>query len=224
VPSASFVTKLRRYRGRCAVKSTRAAQETEEQRSPVTLAPIGELLLASGNEIVAAASVLGENQKLAENPGSLSGAGCTLANAGRALVNSGDFLSRADGSNGDWDTHLSRAAEELSAAAGYISATGAEAAELLLEDSSSSLHNAASALLEARFVDCDQQGSWVMEDANLSLVESGQSLSSAAAKIKDYARSMSGEVGPCALAGEHLYTASTHLEQAGDSLCRLTLK
>eukprot|EP00959_Pyramimonas_sp_CCMP1952_P459475 9478319-Pyramimonas_sp.AAC.1 len=86
----------------------------EKQPSPITLAPIGERLVACGNEIVAAASVLGENQKLTENPASLSGAGCALANSGRAILGAGDFLSRADGENGDWDIHLPTAAEQIS--------------------------------------------------------------------------------------------------------------
>ena len=100
---------------RCTKWRCTTSASLEEQAPSFTLTPVGQLLLSCGDEIVAAASVLGENQKLAENPGSLSGAGCALANSGRALLSATEFTSRLDGSNGDWDTHLSAAAEEISA-------------------------------------------------------------------------------------------------------------
>ena len=42
-------------------------------------------LLAAADAIVAAAAVLGENQRQEENPGAMSAGGCALANAGRDL-------------------------------------------------------------------------------------------------------------------------------------------
>ena len=73
------------YKGR--IPPSRATEQSDEPpaRDPVDISEVGSCLLTSGNEVVAAASVLGENQKLEENPGSLSGAGCAMANAGREV-------------------------------------------------------------------------------------------------------------------------------------------
>jgi hypothetical protein len=76
------------------------------------------------------------------------------------------------------------------------------------------------ALLDARFVDCDQQGAWIMEDASLSLQEAGEAMVRAAAQIQSYANSMCEEGGPCGLAGEHMLAACTNLEEAGFQLAK----
>jgi hypothetical protein len=94
---------------RGSARPTASSEEThtEEQPDAITVTLVGELLLSCGNGLVASASVLGENQKLAEN--SWARAGCALANAGRALMCTGVF-NRV---NGDWDEHLDIAADEL---------------------------------------------------------------------------------------------------------------
>ena len=62
----------------------------------------------------------------------------------------------------------------VDAAASHLAATGASDAESSLETAADSLQNAAGALLDARFVDCSQQGGWIVEDASMSAAEAGE--------------------------------------------------
>ena len=56
-----------------------------------------DALLISGEKVVAAAALLGENGILAEDPASLSNGGCALSNAGRDLNNAFAILYANDG-------------------------------------------------------------------------------------------------------------------------------
>ena len=55
-----------------------------------------DALLFSGEQVVAAAALLGENGILAEDPASLSNGGCALCNAGRDLNNAFTILYASD--------------------------------------------------------------------------------------------------------------------------------
>ena len=103
-----------------------------------SLLTASERLLACANHLVAAAAVLGENQCIEENPGSMSAGGACIANAGRALASAGRSLH----ADGEW----SAATAPLADVAESFFAASASLDELLGVDE---LQSAAAAVQDA---------------------------------------------------------------------------
>ena len=169
---------------------TRAARLCIQADTP--LSRCSERLLFSADAIVAAAAVLGENQRQEEEPGRLSSGGCALANVARDCALVGAALDEKD-----WEA----ATEPLAAVAVSLS-TAAASLEGLVEGT---------ALSEAAYE---------IEDA--SCVTGCISLAAAAGPNLEAAGELVGRAGGALRAhGEGMLNAGTtaaHVE-AGNRLC-----
>lgn len=154
-------------------------------------------LIAAGDDLMDAATYLGEYGLLAYDPASLSSAGCAITNAGRDMLDSVQYI---------FDSNWEEASLCLSAAADNLDvASGAD----ILEDISSSAKHLSAA--------CSIQGCIVMACAAVpdlilcasALVESGKSMS-----MEGISMTEGGKV-EC-MAGDKVVSCAQHLVVAGN--------
>jgi len=185
---------------------TRAAPPPRAAPSTMTLSDgwmrtSGAMLLACADNVVAAAAVLGENQRDEEEPGALSAGGCELGNAGRSCAAAADSLDERE-----WAAAtepLSDAASSLAAAAASLRGHGCGAA---LAEAAAELEDASSV------TGCIS----LAAAAGPNLAACGEALSAASLALG--ARAEGLEVGATAAhreAGARLGEASACLREAG---------
>lgn len=171
------------------------------------LARCAASMLSCSDYMVAAAAILGENQCQDENPGALSAAGGSIANAGRDLERAAQSLGELS-----WEgatAPLADAASSLYEAAAGLGCDAALGADLLDE--------AAAGLEEGSTVSgCIM----LAAAAGPELASSGDCLTRAASSLRDYSLGLAeGRSGsPRGEAGSRLAQASAALEEAGSAL------
>ena len=161
----------------------------------------GDHLMRCGDEMVAAAAVLGENQRDEEEPGALSAGGCELVNVGRACTAAAAHLDE-----GEWGAAtypLDDAAGGLAAAAASLGSHGCGSS---LDDGSTALGDAASV------TGCMM----LAAAAGPSLAACGHALEAASVGLGTYADGLAeGVTTAHAEAGSRLRQASLALRDAG---------
>lgn len=161
----------------------------------------GSHLVRCGDGMVAAAAVLGENQRDGEEPGALSAGGCELVNVGRACTAAAAHLDE-----GEWGAAtypLDDAAGGLAAAAASLGSHGCGTS---LDDSSAMLRDAASV------TGCMM----LAKAAGPSLAACGHALEAASVGLGTYADGLAEAVTTAhAEAGSRLRQASVSLRDAG---------
>mmetsp|Transcript_42162 Transcript_42162/g.66018 ORF Transcript_42162/g.66018 Transcript_42162/m.66018 type:complete len:276 (-) Transcript_42162:960-1787(-) len=173
-------------------------------RSVSPMSEAGSELLKSSDHIVAAAALLGENGYQEEDPGSLSGGGCALGNAGRSLFQADSALEKRE-----WEEcteALADSAAELFAASTFLEVIG-----LQLEAAATELEAASevSGCISASVA------------AGPNLKAAGSHLDLAASQLQTYSAEMSSSSADILKAsGDRLKEAGGCLERAGSQLGR----
>lgn len=161
-------------------------------------------LLACADHVVAAAAVLGENQRDEEEPGALSAGGCALANVGRSCDQAADKLEERE-----WQ----QATEPLADAASSLEAASAN---LEGHGCAGALADAAAALEDASSVTGCMS---LAAAAGPSLAECGEALAAASSGLGSYAEGLEAGVTPAhAESGTRLRAASEALRDAGAAM------
>lgn len=164
----------------------------------------GNALMKCGDEMVAAAAVLGENQRDEEEPGALSAGGAELVNVGRACTAAAAHLDE-----GEWGAAtypLDDAAGGLASAAASLAAHGCGTS---LDDGSTALGDAASV------TGCMM----LAKAAGPSLAACGNALEAASVGLGTYADGLiEGVTTAHAEAGSRLRQASLSLRDAGAAM------
>ena len=175
-----------------------------------SLCGCADALLEAADAIVAAAAVLGENQRQEEEPGRWSAAGCALANAARDLKTTGGMVGE-----GDWAC----ATEPLAAAA--VSFSTASAWMPLAEDDIATV--AAECEDAAAVSGCIS----LAAAAGPNLIDAGEALLSAGGAILSHGEAMEESAATsahteagCKLreAGHGVQAAALRLQAAGAQL------
>ena len=154
-------------------------------------------LCAAGDEIVAAAAILGENQCDEEDPARLSAGGCSIANAGRDAEEVAAALR-----DNEWVT----ACGPLKACAGSLFGAAASLADVC----GAALGEAGLEIEDASLV--------LPATAGPSLTSAGESLASAGGALGAHASEMKKGGGVYAQAGARLFLAGGSLAAAGEAL------
>jgi hypothetical protein len=164
----------------------------------------GDALCQAGDEIVAAAAILGENRVLFAGvlldwPASLSAGGCSIANAGRDARSVAAALR---------DNEWASACGPLKTCAGSLFGAAASLADVC---------SAGAALGEAG-LEIEDASLVLRATAGPSLTSAGESLASAGGALGAYASQVTRGGGVYAQAGARLFSAGGALAAAGEAL------